>query len=471
MKKIKGFIKTLISDELSIKASSSGDGRIIEGYFTTKTPDRGGEITLPTAFTKTMEDFRNNPIVLNMHKWDAPIGTMLDYKIDDIGVWVRIKLAEGVGYVDDLWKLIEQGVVKTFSFGYRVLKSDKVKVGDKFFKELQLVELLEISTVTIPMNATATFSMASGSIKSIDIKEDKVETPEGEDVFCTEMKFDTDQYSLRDCFKLLRSAGIIGFIKNHEEVDEHHVFEFTQGIKMTDEFYEVLKGRFEFNGILLTLKSDEKGLLADELAEQNKKRDANLHCLWYTTYKALMKLDISDKASAKEAKNIIKEFASIAVEKVADFIMYEQEMMAEFGVDISSLAEADVDGSLYLPKDTAEKELMTSRIKELETELTEEKAGRVISEKNKKLILEAIASMESTSTAMGSASENLKLLCNVEEEKSGKGEGSTIENDKEKFEEKTAEELEIERQEKEHFDNTVKDIKKEIADITVLLKN
>lgn len=465
MKKIKGFIKTLISDELSIKASSSGDGRIIEGYFTTKTPDRGGEITLPTAFTKTMEDFRNNPIVLNMHKWDAPIGTMLDYKIDDIGVWVRIKLAEGVGYVDDLWKLIEQGVVKTFSFGYRVLKSDKVKVGDKFFKELQLVELLEISTVTIPMNATATFSMASGSIKSIDIKEDKVETPEGESVFCTEMKFDTDLYSLRDCFKLLRGAGIIGLIKNHEEIDEHHVFEFTQGIKMTDELHEALK-----DGILLTLKSDEKGLLADEIVEQERRRMANLHDLWWTTAKALCKLNLDDKASSKEAKNILKDFSVIASEHVMDFIAYEQEWMKRSGIEMNSLLKS-VDRNIYEQKDTAEKELMTSRIKELETELTEEKAGRVISEKNKKLILEAIASMESTSTAMGSASENLKLLCNVEEEKSDKGEGSTIENDKEKSEEKTAEELEIERQEKEHFDNTVKDIKKEIADLTVLLKN
>lgn len=149
-------------DKMKFKESSvnsvisDSDQRIIEGWASTDDLDRYNEITDPQAFKKTLKTYMKNPVLFFGHEsWSLPIGKILSAKIKDNGLWVRAKISESA---DQVWGLIKEEILKTFSFGYRLLKSEKdEKTGVLTILEL---ELFEISVVSIPANPAAMIELA-----------------------------------------------------------------------------------------------------------------------------------------------------------------------------------------------------------------------------------------------------------------------------------------------------------------------
>ena len=89
---------------------------------------------------------------------------MLDYKVDDTGLFVEIEIFN----VDQrVYKLVKEGVLKAFSVGFRMkdYKYDQEK-GVFIITEL---ELFEISVVSIPCNQDSTFSLKK-SMKDSDFQ-------------------------------------------------------------------------------------------------------------------------------------------------------------------------------------------------------------------------------------------------------------------------------------------------------------
>lgn len=158
-----------MADKMLIKASGKApviaddDERIIEGWASTDALDRYNEITDPQAFKKTLKTYMKNPVLFFGHEsWKLPIGKVLKAQIKDDGLWVRAKISEGA---DAVWGLIKEEILKTFSFGYRLLKSEKdEKTGVLTILEL---ELFEISVVSIPANPEAMIELAKS--KGIEI--------------------------------------------------------------------------------------------------------------------------------------------------------------------------------------------------------------------------------------------------------------------------------------------------------------
>lgn len=189
MSKQQGAVKTLDTQVQQFKVSHTGD-RIIEGYFTTTEIDRGGDISLPSAFEKTLVSYMKNPIVTYMHSIKDVIGKVLEYKVDDMGIWVKAQIAKGVKLADEVWALIEQGIIKGFSYGYKTLQAEPGNIDGRKVNYLKEVELYEIAVVTLPMNGSALFAMGSdGLLKSITLKLENIatslpdiETPEQTDV-------------------------------------------------------------------------------------------------------------------------------------------------------------------------------------------------------------------------------------------------------------------------------------------------
>jgi HK97 family phage prohead protease len=68
-------------------------------------------------------------------------------------LWIKGQIGKGVKWIDEeFWPLIKQGIIKGFSYGYKIQESEQQQIGDKVVNVLKKVELLEISIVTIPMN-------------------------------------------------------------------------------------------------------------------------------------------------------------------------------------------------------------------------------------------------------------------------------------------------------------------------------
>jgi len=156
---------------------SDGEERVIEGYASTEDIDRGNEVTHKEAFTKSLSKFiGKNPLLTYMHKWDQPIGLITEAEIDEKGLRVKAVLAKNDPIADRVWNLIEQKVLRAFSFGYKVNKSDMEKSGDKYIKHIRELELLEVAVVSIPMNRNTFFSVSKAMQYGTDsINEDPVE--------------------------------------------------------------------------------------------------------------------------------------------------------------------------------------------------------------------------------------------------------------------------------------------------------
>ncbi len=157
-----------MADKMLIKASGKAtviaddDERIIEGWVSTDDLDRYNEITDPQAFKRSKSTYMKNPVLFFAHEtWRFPIGKILKMQIKEHGVWVQAKISEGA---DVVWGLIKEEILKTFSFGYKLLKyDDNEKTGVRTLRD---IDLYEISLPPIPANPGAMIEL----VKSMGIE-------------------------------------------------------------------------------------------------------------------------------------------------------------------------------------------------------------------------------------------------------------------------------------------------------------
>ena len=137
------------------EVGSSGETIMIEGFANTTTKDRQGDIILQEAWTKGgLDNYLKNPIILAFHDHTKPIGSMVDYSVNDRGFSIVAEISKAAG---DIYNLIKDGVIKTFSVGFRVKDADYDMDTDIFV--IKDLELFEISAVSIPANADSVFSV------------------------------------------------------------------------------------------------------------------------------------------------------------------------------------------------------------------------------------------------------------------------------------------------------------------------
>jgi HK97 family phage prohead protease len=143
---------------------TKSQGNYIEGYFTTNSVDREGEVIEPQAFKKTLPQFIENggPVLFDHNKTGDKImpkdlvGKVVDYKILKSKVWVRVKILS-----KNVWHLIKEGVLKTFSWFGQVPESAIENVFDetlgKFIPHIKEVDLVEVTLTPGPANREAQF--------------------------------------------------------------------------------------------------------------------------------------------------------------------------------------------------------------------------------------------------------------------------------------------------------------------------
>lgn len=136
----------------------------VAGYASTVSEDRAGDIIPMSAWEnkEALDNYLKNPIILFQHDHDEPIGKMVDYQIDETGLYVEIEIFN----VDQrVYKLVKEGVLKAFSVGFRM--KDYKYDQDKGVFIITELELFEISVVSIPCNQDSTFSLKK-SMKDSD---------------------------------------------------------------------------------------------------------------------------------------------------------------------------------------------------------------------------------------------------------------------------------------------------------------
>lgn len=150
--------------EFDIKAI--GDDGLFVGYASVYgVKDRGGDIVMPGAFTKSLQKYPANKVkMLYQHSASEPIGTWLKFEEDAHGLKGQGRLILETAKGREVHALLKAGAVDGLSIGYRTVRDaiDRAK-GARLLHEL---ELREVSIVTFPMNEDATVSSVKTSSDS-----------------------------------------------------------------------------------------------------------------------------------------------------------------------------------------------------------------------------------------------------------------------------------------------------------------
>lgn len=158
------------------------------------TPDRYGDIILADGWQ--LENFNKNPIALFGHQSSFPIGTWENVSIKDGALRGFLKMApEGTSErIDEIGKLIEAGVLKAVSVGFRPIESKPIS-SDSYGEIYMKQELVETSVVSVPANPNA-LAVA----KSLGISDDTMKVAfakQGNEVTITERSIDTTKTKMR----------------------------------------------------------------------------------------------------------------------------------------------------------------------------------------------------------------------------------------------------------------------------------
>lgn len=154
----KDYQSSVLTQIKSVKKEDSGE-LVIEGYANTVAKDRAGDVIPASAWQteNALTNYLKNPIILAYHDHSRPIGKMIDYEVDGTGFKIKARISEGAGNV---YKLIKDGVLSTFSVGFRIMDADYDSTHDIFL--IKDLELTEVSVVSVPCNQDSVFSVAKG---------------------------------------------------------------------------------------------------------------------------------------------------------------------------------------------------------------------------------------------------------------------------------------------------------------------
>jgi HK97 family phage prohead protease len=147
------------------------DGSVlIRGMASTNDVDRVGDVISPQAWAKGgLSNFEKNPIILYNHNHDTPIGRATELKITDNGLEMKAFISKSAP--NNIAQLIKEGILSTFSVGFRVKDADYVKETDGLL--IKDAELFEVSVVSIPCNQAASFSIAKSFDSNAEYEEFK----------------------------------------------------------------------------------------------------------------------------------------------------------------------------------------------------------------------------------------------------------------------------------------------------------
>jgi HK97 family phage major capsid protein/HK97 family phage prohead protease len=147
------------------KEARSADG--LEFVLSDETVDRYGDVIVASGWQ--LANFKRNPIALFGHDQSTPIGVWENLRVEGTKLMGRLKLAaRGTSTrIDEIISLVEQGVLKAVSVGFRPLDREPLDSGVRY----KLQELLETSVVSVPANPAALAVAKSMNISADTMKQ------------------------------------------------------------------------------------------------------------------------------------------------------------------------------------------------------------------------------------------------------------------------------------------------------------
>lgn len=162
-----GAVAPRTADPVPLNAKMLTEDGEFEGYASTfGNIDQGNDRVMAGAFA---ESLRRRPIerikMLYQHDPEKIIGRWLEAREDGNGLHVKGKLFTNMARGREVYELMKEGVLDGLSIGFRTMAD--AWNSDEKVRELNELDLREISVVTFPMNESASVML---------VKEDRLPT-------------------------------------------------------------------------------------------------------------------------------------------------------------------------------------------------------------------------------------------------------------------------------------------------------
>ncbi|MEA1079520.1 HK97 family phage prohead protease [Marinobacter qingdaonensis] len=140
-----------------VETRAEGEEGIFSGYVVTwDSVDSYNTSFKKGSFKKTIAERAGKVKLLWNHDFEGmPLGSILELKEDDKGLWFRAQLSLATERGKEAYELLKIGAINTMSFGFKILKDAGFKDG---VRQITEVQLMEISPVNFESNPTATIN-------------------------------------------------------------------------------------------------------------------------------------------------------------------------------------------------------------------------------------------------------------------------------------------------------------------------
>lgn len=151
---------------LEIDVKSIAEDGTFTGYASVfGVKDRGRDIVMPGAFTKSLQTYPADRVkLLYQHEPNEPVGVWSKFEEDAKGLKATGRLILETTKGREIYALMKAGAIDGLSIGYRTIRDEMDrKQGARLLHE---VELREVSLVTFPMNEAATVTSVKAETMS-----------------------------------------------------------------------------------------------------------------------------------------------------------------------------------------------------------------------------------------------------------------------------------------------------------------
>lgn len=129
------------------------DARTFEGYASTWDKDLVGDIIMPGAFTKSINESFPAGRIKVLWNHGEPIGMPIEMREDERGLFVKGKISK-TARGDEVLELMRDSVVDTMSIGFTIPAGKSELSGDvRIIREVRLMEFSPVTFAANPMAA------------------------------------------------------------------------------------------------------------------------------------------------------------------------------------------------------------------------------------------------------------------------------------------------------------------------------
>lgn len=150
-------------EQVLVSEIRGSENKTLQCYIVTAGINRGGRKIDPRG--GKFEDYFKSPVVLAFHDDTKVIGRCIDLKVETGGILATFEFNH-TQLACDIFRLYKEGFLTSWSVGFLPLEMNSGKEGGKEVLHVTSWLLLEVSAVSVPMDADAvTVAIGQGLIK------------------------------------------------------------------------------------------------------------------------------------------------------------------------------------------------------------------------------------------------------------------------------------------------------------------